>query len=72
MNLQTILESPIPMLALMRLVFYFMLIRPQQKRAMEHRELIESLKRGDVVVTPGGHCGKVVKVEEAELSLIHI
>ncbi len=66
MNLQTILESPIPMLVLMGLVFYFLLIRPQQKRAKEHRALIESLKRGDVVVTQGGLVGKVVKVAEGE------
>ena len=66
MNLQTILESPIPMLVLMGLVFYFLLIRPQQKRAKEHRDMIEALKRGDVVVTQGGLVGKVLKVEEAK------
>ncbi|WP_417496146.1 preprotein translocase subunit YajC [Maricaulis sp.] len=66
MNLQTILESPIPMLVLMGLVFYFLLFRPQQQRAKAHREMIEALKRGDVVVTQGGLVGKVVKVEETE------
>lgn len=64
--MEQFLTSPIPMLVLMGLVFYFLLIRPQQKRAKEHRELIESLKRGDVVITQGGLVGKVTKVEEVE------
>jgi|TARA_R110000868_G_scaffold57591_7_gene177871 preprotein translocase subunit YajC len=66
MDMQAILASPIPMLVLMVGVFYFLLIRPQQKRAKEHRDMIEALKRGDVVVTQGGMVGKVTKVEETE------
>lgn len=66
MDIQAILASPIPMLVLMVGVFYFLLIRPQQKRAKEHRDMIEALKRGDVVVTQGGMVGKVTKVEETE------
>ena len=45
-------------------IFYFMLWRPQSKRAKEHRELIEGLGKGDEVVTNGGLVGKIVKVEE--------
>ena len=45
-------------------VFYFLLIRPQQKRARDHRALVESLKRGDFVTTSGGIQGKVVKAAE--------
>ena len=48
-------------------VFYFLLIRPQQKRAKDHRALVASLKRGDFVTTSGGLRGKVVKaVEQSE------
>ena len=43
-------------------VFYFLLIRPQQKRAKEHKSMVEALKRGDKVVTSGGIVGKVSKV----------
>lgn len=43
-------------------VFYFLLIRPQQKRAKEHKAMVEALKRGDKVVTSGGIIGKVSKV----------
>jgi preprotein translocase subunit YajC len=41
---------------------YFLIIRPQQKRAKEHREMISAVRRGDVVVTSGGLIGKVVRV----------
>jgi len=45
-------------------IFYFMLWRPQSKRAKEHRELIEGLSKGDEVVTNGGLVGKITAVEE--------
>ena len=47
-------------------LFSFLLIRPQQKRAKEHREMIASLKRGDQVVLSNGMVGKVTRVEDAE------
>ena len=50
------------MLALMFGVFYFLLIRPQQKRQKEHKAMIEAVRRGDIVVTSGGMIGKVTKV----------
>jgi preprotein translocase subunit YajC len=56
-------------LLLMLVVLYFLMIRPQQKRAKEHREMVSALKKGDEVVTNGGLGGKVVKVGEAYLSL---
>jgi preprotein translocase subunit YajC len=46
--------------AILFVVFYFLLIRPQQKRAKEHRKLIDNLAKGDEVVTGGGLVGKVV------------
>jgi preprotein translocase subunit YajC len=45
-------------------VFYFLLIRPQQKRAKEHRKMVQELRRGDRVVTAGGLVGKVSKAPE--------
>ncbi len=44
------------------LIFYFLLIRPQQKRAKEHQRMLESLKRGDKVITAGGIYGVVESV----------
>ena len=45
-------------------VFYFLLLRPQQKRAKEHKDLLGTLAKGDEVVTSGGLVGQVTKVEE--------
>ncbi|MBI1179230.1 MAG: preprotein translocase subunit YajC [Alphaproteobacteria bacterium] len=53
-------------------VFYFLLIRPQQKRMKEHRARISAMRRGDMVVTGGGVIGKVIKVESPEEALIEI
>jgi len=47
-------------------LFYFLLIRPQQKRAKAHQEMIKALKRGDQVVLSNGMVGKVTRVEENE------
>ena len=46
------------MLVVMMVVFYFFLIRPQQKRAKEHKNLVQSLSKGDEVVTSGWHSGQ--------------
>jgi preprotein translocase subunit YajC len=51
-------------LVLIFVVFYFMLIRPQQQRLKTHKEMIAALRRGDVVVTGGGFIGKIVRVNE--------
>ncbi|WP_291842909.1 preprotein translocase subunit YajC [Maricaulis sp.] len=61
--------SSIIMLVLMGLVFYFLLIRPQQKRMKEHKALIDGLKRGDEVITQGGMIGKIAKVTDEEVTL---
>jgi preprotein translocase subunit YajC len=47
-------------------VFWFLLIRPQQKRMKEHREMVANLKRNDKVLTNGGIYGKVTKVGEGD------
>jgi preprotein translocase subunit YajC len=49
-------------LLLIFVVFWFFLIRPQQKKAKEHREMVSNVRRGDQVVTGGGMMGKVTKV----------
>ena len=55
-------SSPIIPIALMMGIMYFLMIRPQQQRVKDHRDLIASIKRGDTVVTSGGIIGKVVRV----------
>lgn len=50
-------------LLLMLAIFYFLLIRPQQKRAKLHRAMLESLKKGDYVMTTGGLVGRIVDVD---------
>ena len=57
------------MLLAMFAIFYFLLIRPQQKRAKQHKEMIEALKAGDQVVTAGGLHGKVVAVQDKAVTL---
>lgn len=49
---------------LMFVIFYFLLIRPQQKQARQHREMIDSLKAGTRVITTGGIHGRITKVED--------
>lgn len=50
-------------------LFYFLLIRPQQKRAKEHAAQIAAVKRGDTVVLSSGMIGKVTRVEDAEVNV---
>jgi preprotein translocase subunit YajC len=57
------------MLVIMFAIFYFLLIRPQQKRAKQHKQLIESLKIGDQVVTAGGIHGKVAAIQDTVVTL---
>jgi len=57
------LMSLLPLVAIF-VVFYFLLIRPQQKRAKEHKKMTEALARGDEVVTAGGMLGKVTGLSE--------
>jgi preprotein translocase subunit YajC len=49
-----------PML-IMIVIFYFLVIRPQQQRAKAHREMVNQVRRGDTVITSGGFVGKVTK-----------
>ena len=54
---------------LMIVVFYFILIRPQQKKAKQHQELLKQIKSGDKVLTTSGIIGTVVSVKEKSVSL---
>jgi len=50
-------------------IFWFLLIRPQQKRAKEHQAMIAAVKKGDEVITGGGLRGRVTKVSDAEVEV---
>ncbi|TXH05303.1 MAG: preprotein translocase subunit YajC [Nevskiaceae bacterium] len=56
-------------LVVLVILFYFMLIRPQMKRAKEQKEMLSSLAKGDEVVTAGGLAGKIATIGENYLSL---
>jgi len=59
----------IGMLVLMLVVFYFILIRPQMKRAKEHKAMLEALDKGSEVVTAGGIVGKITKIADGYITL---
>lgn len=60
--------SLIPII-LMFVIFYFLLIRPQQKKSKEHREMISHLKKGDRIVTTGGLHGRVTATGEQTMTV---
>ena len=57
-----------PLLAIF-VIFYLIVMRPQQRRVKEHRDSVSAVKKGDEVVTNGGHIGKVTKVGEHEIEV---
>ena len=52
------------LIVLMFVVLYFLMIRPQMKRAKEHKAMIEALQKGDEVITAGGMLGRISKINE--------
>jgi preprotein translocase subunit YajC len=68
-GIHAFLNSGAPMFIILIGIFYFMLIRPQQKKAKEHRALLDALKKGDTVVTAGGVYGKVGNLDENIVTL---
>ena len=58
-----LISSLLPLVALFA-IFYFLIIRPQQKQAKAHKEMVSNLKKGDKIVTNGGLIVEVVKVED--------
>ena len=58
-----LMSSLLPLVALFA-IFYFLIIRPQQKQAKAHKEMVGNLKKGDKIVTNGGLIVEITKVEE--------
>ncbi len=56
-------------LIILFVIFYFLLIRPQQKRAKEHKEMVNNLKKGDRVITSGGIHGTIASLDESTITL---
>ncbi len=56
-------------IVLMFVIFYFLLIRPQQKKAKEHKEMIANLKKGNKVVTSGGVFGTIISLDDTTVKL---
>ena len=56
-------------LVLIFIIFYFLLIRPQQRRVKQHQSMVEAVKPRDTVITGGGLIGKVTKVDEVEVEV---
>ena len=54
---------------LLAVIFYFLLIRPQQQKVRQHRAMIDAVKKGDVVVTGGGTIGRATKVDGEEVEV---
>lgn len=67
-DMQSSLMSMLP-LVLMFVVLYFVMIRPQMKKAKEHKAMIEALAKGDEVATAGGILGKVTKLGEGFIDI---
>ena len=65
------LTSFVPIIAIFA-IMYFLMIRPQQQRMKQHREMVDNVRRGDTVVTAGGIVGKVAKVKDDQEILVDI
>jgi preprotein translocase subunit YajC len=68
---QSFLTSFVPIIAIFA-IMYFLMIRPQQQRVKQHREMVDNVRRGDTVVTAGGIVGKVAKVKDEGELLVDI
>ncbi|MCP5432101.1 MAG: preprotein translocase subunit YajC [Alphaproteobacteria bacterium] len=60
------------MMAAIFAIFYFMIIRPQNKRMKDHRDMVANLRRGDTVVFSGGLIGKIKKVMENDEAIVEV
>lgn len=61
--------QPLIMMVIFIAVFYFLLIRPQMKRAKEHRTMVSQLAKGDEIITSGGIAGRIEEVGDAFLTV---
>lgn len=66
-SLMALLGKMMPMFLMVFMIFYFLVLRPQQRRLTDHQKLIESLKRGDTVITSGGIFGRVASIEKESI-----
>lgn len=66
------LRDNLMLLGVLFFIFYFILIRPQQKRVRLHQEMMKSLKKGDKVVTNGGLIGTIVKFDGDDIVLLEV
>ncbi|BDQ36231.1 preprotein translocase subunit YajC [Pseudodesulfovibrio nedwellii] len=64
-----LLGGPLPMLVLMFAIFYFLLIRPQQKKQKTHKAMLQALSKGDKVWTNGGILGSIVNIDGDNLTI---
>ncbi len=67
--LATFLQSPLPMLLFMFVIFYFLLIRPQQRKQKEHELMLSKIEKNDDIITTGGLHGTVVNVSDKTVSV---
>jgi len=67
--LGSVLGNPLILMVAMVAIFYFLLIRPQQKKAKEHKALLGNLKKGDRVITSGGMIGTIVNIDDQIVNL---
>ena len=70
-DLMTTLSQLLPFI-LIFVIMYFLILRPQQRRAKQHQEMVKNLRRGDNVITSGGLVGKVTKVVDDDQVEIEI
>lgn len=64
----TMVSFVLPMV-FMVVIFYFLLIRPQQKKAKEHKALLDNLKKGDRIITSGGIIGTIINIDDQIVNL---
>jgi preprotein translocase subunit YajC len=64
-----LLAGPLPMMIVIFAIFYFLLIRPQSKKAKEHKQMLENLKKGDKVMTNGGIFGVIEDMDGETITL---
>lgn len=66
MNFSDPMSQTLFLLVPLFVIFYFFMIRPQQQRMKQHREMVNNVRRGDTVVTAGGIVGRVAKVPQKD------
>ena len=67
-----LISSPLPLIAVMFAIFYFMIIRPQSKTAKTHQEFLGKLQKGDEVVTTGGIFGRIYTINDDKVLTLEV